>query len=618
MKNYIVTTLVKVFQTTRNTKMVIIFAIDLALLILSTFLSLKLAQVFPFSQNQLFYFISIVVAIRLAVFLGFGIYSVSWRFASTRQFKYIYFLIILGSLLQLIGFYFNSFNSMAVYKYLLLEFIISTWLIFSFRGGLRILRDELMVLIKSISKEKSIPILIIGAGAAGAMLASESQKNPDIKYEIKGFLDDDVQKKNQTIHNIRVLGSTRDVLKYASEFNVKEVVIAMPSASGDRIREILAYNKNEVLKFKITPGLNNIINGELSFGQLRDIKIQDLLRRNEVEEMIINESNNYIKDKVVLVTGGGGSIGSELCVQLLKFNPKTLIVFDNCEDHVYQIDRKIKELFPSFSGLICRVSDVACESDIANVFNEFDINIVFHAAAYKHVPLMQENKQSLLKNNIKGTQILLEKCKNKNINRFILISTDKAVNPTNEMGASKRFCELLTLAYAAEYNLNFSAVRFGNVLASRGSVIPLFKEQIQKGGPITVTHPNITRYFMTIPEASRLVLQAGLLATQGDIFTLDMGEPIKILDLAKDMIRLSNLSESEMKIEFTGLRPGEKMYEELSYNKEDMQKTVHTKIFVESEDLDIDIANLNLVMNKKISIIEMIKVNKIRATQKGA
>ena len=605
--------LTHIFEIAQRTKIAVIVLSDILFLISATLIALNFSSSISIFSNQAIAFGFIVASIRISIFFFFGLYSTSWRFASTRQFRHIYALIVFGSILLTCLAQLNLPISLNILSFIAIEFLVATWLIFTFRGLLRVLRDELMILVKSATIQENIPVLIIGAGAAGAMLANESQKNPDIKYNIKGFLDDDNQKKNQKIHNIKVLGHSNEIDKYVTEFNIQEVVIAMPSASGNRIREILEKNKNVDVKFKITPGLNSIINGQLSFGQLREIKIQDLLGRNEVEEMIINETNNYLKNKTSLVTGGGGSIGSELCIQILKFNPKQLIIFDNCEDHMYQIDRKIKKMFPDFDNLICRVADVSCKDEVDHVFDEFNINIVFHAAAYKHVPLMQDNQPALIKNNIKGTQLVLEQCKNKAVERFILISTDKAVNPTNEMGASKRFCELLTLAYAKEYNLNFSAVRFGNVLASRGSVIPLFKEQIKSGGPITVTHPDITRYFMTIPEASILVLQAGLLATQADIFTLDMGEPIKILDLAKDMIRLSNLSESQIKIEFSGLRAGEKMYEELSYNKEDMQKTVHSKIFVENENLDIDITNLNLLMNKKTSIIDMINVKAMRA-----
>jgi len=613
--------LTKVFNIARKTKLLVIVGSDFVFSFFVALFSFNFVHDSVLLDSYYLKLSVLAACMRVFVFFMFGLYTKSWRFASSREFKLVYGVVFLGSVfLAVIGFGINFFLDQRInlLPFILLEFMGVFSLVFSFRGFLRLLRDELMIVTKKNKAKTLSPVLVIGAGSAGAMLASENLKNPNFNYDIKGFLDDDITKFNQYIHGVKVLGSIDSLEKYVNLFNVQDVIIAIPSLASNRIRDIVGNYLDTSIRFKITPDLHGLVDGKVRLSQLRDVRIQDLLGRSEVNEMIIDQNNNYIKDKVVLVTGGGGSIGSEICIQLLKFSPARLIVFDNCEDNVYQIDRKIRELFPDFVNLISVVGDVSRSDDLERVFKSHHIDLVFHAAAYKHVPLMEVNIKSLLQNNVFGTKVLLELSTKYLVERFILISTDKAVNPANSMGASKRLCELFTLAYANNYKLNFSVVRFGNVLDSKGSVVPLFREQIAKGGPVTVTHPDITRYFMTIPEASRLVLQAGLLSQGGEVFTLDMGEPIKILDLAKDMIQLSNLNELDVPITFTGLRAGEKMYEELSYNVDTIQKTLHPKIFVDDElstymlkDL-LSLLDVLVAVDSDLHIVLMQAVNKFK------
>ena len=569
----------QLFFTARKTKLAVLLSIDIVTVVSVNVLAVFHTQSGTLPLQEQGVLIAFMVMLRVAGFYVFDVYSTSWRFASSREFKRLYGVIVGGSLcfaLLVMAGNIGGITHFSLMPFVILECMAVLTLIFTIRGILRMLRDELLIQTKKKSPRQRTPIIIIGAGSAGAMLASENRKNPNLSYDIKGFLDDDNTKINQQIHGVRVLGKIATLKKHLTTFGINDVVIAIPSLSSTRLREIIQEFHTSSIRFKITPSLHGIIDGKVSLSELREIRIQDLLGRTEVDHMIISKEKNYITNTCVLVTGGGGSIGSEICIQLLNFQPKTLIIVDNCEDNVYQIDRKIKRFFPQFNGVVCIVADVACKEDMTRIFSEYTIDTVFHAAAYKHVPLMEENVPALLKNNVEGTHHVLALSAQYAVSRFILISTDKAVNPANSMGASKRICELLTLSYAKTYQANMSVVRFGNVLASKGSVIPLFKEQIAQGGPLTVTHPDITRYFMTIPEASRLVLQSGVLSKGGEVFTLDMGKPIKIVDLANDMIRLSG-SASDIPITFTGLRPGEKMYEELSYNEATIKKTIHPK-----------------------------------------
>jgi FlaA1/EpsC-like NDP-sugar epimerase len=424
-------------------------------------------------------------------------------------------------------------------------------------------------------------ILIIGAGDAGLMIAKDFDRQVELNSKAVVFLDDDVMKQNKIINGIKVSGKIDEVKLLVEKENIEEIIIAIPSASSKRIKEVINLTKDTKCRVKIVPAMNEILSGELSLKDLREINIEDLLGRNQVK-LNMDSLKKYIEGKVILITGGGGSIGSELCRQVSKYNLKKLIIFDIYENNAYDIQNELIRKYGDKFDLDVVIGSVRDKMRIREIMREDKIDIIFHAAAHKHVPLMERSPKEAIKNNIFGTKNVAECAMEYKIPKFVMISTDKAVNPTNVMGATKRVCEMIVQSFNDKGVTDFVAVRFGNVLGSNGSVIPLFKDQIKLGGPITVTHEEITRYFMTIPEASKLVIQAGAMAKGGEIFVLDMGEPVKIIDLAKDIIKLSGLVPYEdIDIEVIGLRPGEKLYEELLLDIEVDLKTSNEKIFIE-------------------------------------
>lgn len=422
-------------------------------------------------------------------------------------------------------------------------------------------------------------VLVIGAGDAGAIVQREYKRSPEKKKRVIGFIDDDKQKLGTYIGGAKVLGARRDIIEIAKKRKVDEIIIAIANLDKQSKRQIIEICKETKAKVSIMPGISELIDGHFSVKKIREVDVKDLLGREEVK-LDHTGIEEYIKNRVVLVTGGGGSIGSELCRQIVKFNPKELIILDIYENNAYDIQNELKRTYPELK-LSILIASVRDRRRIENIFKEYRPNIVFHAAAHKHVPLMEESPMEAIKNNVLGTLNCGEISSKYNVERFVLISTDKAVNPTNVMGATKRLCEMIIQALDRESETEFVAVRFGNVLGSNGSVIPLFKKQIVAGGPLTLTHKEITRYFMLIPEAAQLVLQAGAYARGGEIFVLDMGSPVKIYDLACDLIKLSGLEPGkDIDIEIIGLRPGEKLYEELLMNEEGLIETMHEKIFI--------------------------------------
>lgn len=425
------------------------------------------------------------------------------------------------------------------------------------------------------------PVLVMGAGDAGAMIVRELRANPHLGMEPVGFLDDDLGKHDVKIHGIPVLGDRHTIGEVATGYNVKLVIIAMPTASGKAIREIVEICDEASLQTKIVPGLYELLDGAVSVSQLRPVQIEDLLRRDPVhtDTAAVTE---LLRGKRVLVTGGGGSIGSELCRQILRCDPARLIILGHGENSVFEIVEELRTANPGLgSRLVPVIAGTRFPARIRCIFEEQRPQVVFHAAAHKHVPLMEGNPGEAITNNVMGTRIVLDAALATGVERFVMISTDKAVNPTNMMGASKRVAELLVHQAAQQSGRPYVAVRFGNVLGSRGSVVHTFRRQIAAGGPVTVTHPDMRRYFMTIPEAVQLVLQAAVLGRGGEVFVLDMGEPIKISDLARDLIELSGFEVGrDIDIKFTGLRPGEKLFEELFIAGEVYARTAHDKIFV--------------------------------------
>lgn len=559
----------------------ILMVVD-AFIILSTFL-FSFSVVFTIEGALSFLlqhanWILLAMALRVVSYYGVGMYTFLWRYASTREFTSIVRGATLGSLCMALALFFSNAPLAFPRSILVVEWGFSIIAVGSIRVALRLYRDKMRA--RFIDKDGA-PIrrvVIIGAGAAGDQIARELVKSTQTAVSLIGFLDDDPALKDQRIYNIPVLGSPDTITTVAKKYSIEEAFIAMPSVSGQRIRALVHACEVAGVQAKTLPGLHALLGGTVSVSQLRDVRIEDLLRR-DVVELDTAAIATYLSGQVVLVTGAGGSIGSELCRQIMSYAPKTLVLVDHSEFAMYTIDRDLRGL-QSRTTLVSRVVSVCQSEQLEAIFKQVQPNVVFHAAAYKHVPLMEENPEALVFNNVKGTQVVFDLSLAYKVKKVVLVSTDKAVNPTNCMGASKRVCEMLLQAYHSHSNTtSFSAVRFGNVLGSQGSVVPLFKQQIAAGGPITLTHPDITRYFMTIPEAVGLVLQTGSLSKGGEIFILDMGEPIKIKDLAYDLIRLSGLAVgTDIEVVSTGLRPGEKMYEELSYNPKALQATTHAKI----------------------------------------
>jgi Predicted nucleoside-diphosphate sugar epimerases len=447
-------------------------------------------------------------------------------------------------------------------------------------------------------------LLIIGAGDASALLIKETKRHKSFNYDIVGLIDDDASKQGRLINGIEVIGGRNRIIDVCEEKAVEEIILAIPSADIESKREIINICRDTKCKLKTLPGIYEIIDGEVNISKLRDVNIEDLLGR---EEVTLNSENinKYIKDRTILVTGGGGSIGSELCRQISKFKPAKLLILDIYENNVYDVQMELNRTHPELNKEVIIASIRELER-LREIFQTYNPDVVFHAAAHKHVPLMEGNPAEAIKNNIIGTYNVLKCAQEYKVKKFVQISTDKAVNPTNIMGATKRFCEIMVQAFDKVSTTEYVAVRFGNVLGSNGSVIPLFKRQIAEGGPVTVTHPEINRFFMTIPEAAQLVIQAGSIAKGGEIFVLDMGKPVKIVDLARDLITLSGYKpDVEIKIEYTGLRPGEKLYEELLMDEVALTSTEHDKIFVEKpNNIDLEFVEKSIEQFKNVASMD--------------
>lgn len=540
----------------------------------------------PAADMQNYYSTAIVITIIfIAVFYFFKLYSSLWRYASVNELISIFAASSVSIILCYIyGLIFGVQMPRSIY-------VISWMLIMLSVGGVRFSYRIFWVAYFWSKKEKSTfnNVLVVGGGSAGSRIIKEMQQNKELGYYPVGIIDDDIYKKGKFINNVRVIGGRNDIERIVRLKKVDEIIIAMPSVPQYKKREIIDICKNIKCKVRILPGINDMYEGISSLSRLRDIDIEDLLGREPVKLDIENIAV-YLKNKVVLVTGGGGSIGSELCRQIAKFHPSNLLILDIYENNAYDLQNELKFLYPELN-LNVLIGSVRDRQRVEDIFRLYKPDVVFHAAAHKHVPLMEDNPGEAIKNNVFGTLNVVQCADKFGAKRFVLISTDKAVNPTNVMGATKRICEMIIQAIDQHSKTEFVAVRFGNVLGSNGSVIPLFKKQIEKGGPVTVTHPEINRFFMTIPEAAQLVIQAGAMAEGGEIFVLDMGQPVKIVDLANDLIRLSGLEPGkDIKIVFTGLRPGEKLYEEVLMEEEGLKKTAHEKICVGTlSDIDYNI-----------------------------
>lgn len=538
-------------------------------------------------------YMPIIVIIRLSTFYLFGLYNRLWRYASINELLAICSAVTVSSMIIVAYMYMTGSALPRSVQFL------SWFLNIGFIGASRLVLRIVHYLRQKRAKQCA-KVLIIGAGDAGAMIAREINHRYSGMKQLIGFIDDDRYKNKQRLFGVQVLGNRQDIKRVVNEHGIDEIIIAMPSAGGSVIREIIHECKQTKCALKILPGIYELIDGNVTVQQLRKVEVEDLLGRDAVK-LDIKEITDYLKGKRVLVTGAGGSIGSELCRQIAKMSPSSLTLLGKGENSIYEINSELQGKHKNFN-IIPIIADVRDKERIHAIFAEVKPQVVFHAAAHKHVPLMEAQPMEAVRNNIFGTKTVAEAADRYGAEAFVMISTDKAVNPTSVMGATKRVAELIIQNLSKVSDTKFVAVRFGNVLGSRGSVIPLFKKQIAKGGPITITHPEMTRYFMTIPEASQLVLQAGAIAKGGEVFVLDMGEPVKIVDMACDLIELSGLVPHEdIKIEFSGLRPGEKLFEELLTAEEGTASTKHQKIFVANmKAVDEEELQRNLLMLQNV------------------
>lgn len=560
---------------------VLLIVLDIIFINLSSFLALWLRFNMKISDIELWYVDSIVSAAlvntvgTVLIFAVLKLYSSLWRFASIKELVYVIEGCIASILLN-IFFYFFTYKPIFRSYFLLYGaslFLLTCVSRFSYRLVRLLYRSN-------IHGRHVRNTMIIGAGEACNVVMKELELSTELDARICCVIDDDVKKQGTYIHGVKVVGGRDKILEYAERYAINEIIVAIPSASKVEQRKILAICQQvQGCELKILPGVYQLVNGEVSVSKLRNVEIEDLLGRDPIQ-ITTEKIGRYVSDKVVLVTGGGGSIGSELCRQIAANGVRQLIIFDIYENNAYDIQQELKRTYPNLD-LVVLIGSVRNGRKVNSVFEKYRPDIVYHAAAHKHVPLMEDSPNEAIKNNVFGTYKVALAADRYKTSKFVLISTDKAVNPTNIMGASKRMCEMIIQVFNNRSKTEYVAVRFGNVLGSNGSVIPLFRKQIEEGGPVTVTHPDIIRYFMTIPEAVSLVLQAGASAKGGEIFVLDMGKPVKIADLARNMIRLSGLKEGvDIEIKYTGLRPGEKLYEELLMEEEGLKGTENELIHI--------------------------------------
>lgn len=519
-------------------------------------------------------FLLINIVITLVVFYLFKLYQSLWAFAGPTEAQNIVAACFLCAVLNYGGMKLLKFPIPRSYffMYALVLTAITTFGRFSYRF-MRSIKH------KAQNKKNASKVMVIGAGEAGNTVIKELVNSTYCTMSVKCIIDDNSNKWGQFIQGIKIVGGRGKIIESAAFYGIDEIIIAIPSANRATMRELVEICQETNCKLRTLPGIYQLVNGEVNVSKLRDVDVEDLLGRDPIK-VDMESIYNYVKGKVILVTGGGGSIGSELCRQIAGHDPKQLIIVDIYENNAYDIQQELKYKYPNLD-LVVLIASVRNTNRMNHIMEKYHPDIIYHAAAHKHVPLMEDSPNEAVKNNVFGTWKTAQAAVQYGVKKFVMISTDKAVNPTNIMGASKRICEMIIQTYNRHYDTEFVAVRFGNVLGSNGSVIPLFKRQIMAGGPVTVTHPDIIRYFMTIPEAVSLVLQAGVYAKGGEIFVLDMGEPVKILDLAKNLIRLSGYKvDEDIKIEFTGLRPGEKLYEELLMNEEGLTDTENKLIHI--------------------------------------
>lgn len=573
-------------RTEKNTqwhmRVILLLAGDIIAIMLSSFLALWLRFELVFADidriflESIYQYAGINIICTIAIFYAFHLYTSLWKYASVNELVNITLVVVISGIVNAVGM--RAFQNPVprsydiLYTMFLLAMMIGIRFFYRF---VRFMKTEYFIR----NRKEISNVMVIGAGDAGAAIVKELRLNETLKRRVCCMIDDDPAKKGKYVQGCLVVGGKKDIISAVERYGITKIIIAMPSAPKSTIKEIVDLCQHTECKIRILPGMYQLVSGEVSVSQLRDVEIGDLLGREQIK-VNLNEILGYVQNKVVLVTGGGGSIGSEICRQLAGHGVKQLIIVDIYENNIYEIQQELKRKYPELD-LVALIASVRNTHRIDEIMGKYRPNVVYHAAAHKHVPLMEDSPNEAIKNNVFGTYKTASAAGKHGVERFVLISTDKAVNPTNIMGASKRMCEMIVQTLDKFYPTEFVAVRFGNVLGSNGSVIPLFKKQIAEGGPVTVTHPDIIRYFMTIPEAVSLVLQAGAYAKGGEIFVLDMGEPVKIADLAKNLIRFSGFKVGEdIEIKYTGLRPGEKLYEELLMDEEGLQATDNNLIHI--------------------------------------
>lgn len=527
---------------------------------------------------KFWWLLPVLLAVRLGTFYNLGLYQLSWRYASVKETLAIVRAVVIGSVIIMAFLFIIRLTPGREFPVtlLVLEMFLNVALVGSLRLSARLLREWQRPPVR-IRGSKSV--LIVGAGDAGEMIGREILRNPHLGYFPVGYVDDNPSCQGQIIHQVPVVGTSDDIPEVVDKLNVDEVVIAIPSATSEVISKIVKKCEQTRARIKITPGIYELLGDRVSIKQVRDVRIEDLLGR-QTQDIDLEEIASYLTGQTVLVTGAGGSIGSELCRQMAAFAPRLLVLFGRGENSVYEIQMELKQRHPQLP-VAAVIGDIRHQGKLEAVFRRYRPNVVFHAAAHKHVPLMEDHPDEAVLNNVLGTRNVVEFASKYGVKSFVFISSDKAVNPTSVMGATKRVAEMIVQAQAQKSPTHFVIVRFGNVLDSRGSVVPLFRKQIAEGGPVTVTHPEVERYFMTMTEAAQLVIQSGAMGKGGEVFILDMGQPIKVTDLAKEMIKLSGYKPGvDIAIKYVGLRPGEKLKEELLTKAEGVTATSHEKIFV--------------------------------------
>lgn len=571
-----------------------IIAIQLAafLAILTRF-EFRIHTIEPLFIDTLVHYAVLNTFCSICIFAAYRMYSTLWSFASIMDFFNVVKAVLISSVFQFIGIHMLAWPIPRSFIVLYIGWL-GIAAVFP-RMMIRILRGGRRIPLQTIGKQ-AIPVMLIGAGEAGSIILQEFKNSKFVEKEIVCVIDDDPKKWGTFIHGVPVVGGRRKITQSVVRFGIQEIVLAIPTLKPHERKNIINICQQTGCKMSTLPGIYQLINCDVKVSMLRDVQIEDLLGREAVRTDL-ESIMSYVKDQKVMVTGGGGSIGSELCRQIADDQPKQLIIIDNYENAAYELQMELGRKHPELDVIVLIVS-VQNRRKIREIFEQYKPDLVFHATAHKHVPLMEYSPCEAIKNNVFGTMNVASEANRSGVKRMVLISTDKAVRPTNIMGASKRICEMVIQTYNQRSKTEYVAVRFGNVLGSNGSVVPLFKQQIREGGPVTVTHPDIIRYFMTIPEAVSLVLQAGAYAQGGEIFILDMGEPVKILDLAENMIRLSGLVPGEdIEIKFTGLRPGEKLYEELLIDDDNKKETANKRIFI-GQPIKIDEAEFDEKMKE--------------------